>query len=298
MAASDDQRISDLLKRVHRLRLKTRGRVRELFGGAYESCFRGQGMDFDDLRLYEPGDEIRSIDWNVTARQGQPFVKQFIEERELAVYLVVDISRSGDFGSKSSSKREWISEIAALLAFSAARNQDKVALILFSSGIDLFLPPKKGSNHLLRMVREILCCEPSPGMTDLSAPLKPLIHNVPRRSLVFIISDFISHDFVRSMRTVSQRHDVIALQVTDPAEEKLPRAGRIRFHDPETGRQRIINTSKPGVMEQYAIERRAWQENLETLLKRLAVDRLTLETDRDFIPTLHAFFKGRVRNRR
>ncbi len=293
-----ERSVADLLKKMHRLRLKTRGRVRELFGGSYSSCFRGQGMDFDDFRLYEPGDEIRSIDWNVTARQGEPYVKQFIEERELAVYLALDISASGDFGSGEQSKRDWMTEVAALVAFSAVRNQDKVGLLLFSSGLDLFVPPRKGGNHLTRLLREMLVRRPKPGPTRVDAALHPLVHWVGKRSLVFLLSDFISEDFTRSLRTVSQRHDLIAIQVVDPVEETLPEVGRVRMHDPETGRQRLVATSRGELQAAYRQERGRWQEELDAKFRRLAVDKLVLRTGEDFLPKLHAFFKGRARQGR
>ena len=288
-----DQNTLALLKRMRRLRLKTRGRVAELFGGAYQSCFRGQGMDFDDFRIYEPGDEIRAIDWNVTARLGETHIRQFIEERELAVYLVFDISASGDYGSGEHSKREWMAEIAALVGFSALKNQDKLGVVLFSSKLDLFLPPKKGTRQLVRVIHELLGRKPTPGVTDLDAALRPVIHQVSRRSLVFFISDFIGENLERNLRTASQRHDVIALQIADPAETRFPKGGRVRLRDPETGEERWLNTSRAGFAEEYRQAREVWQKNLDHLFSRLGVDKLHLECGDDYLPTMHAFFKNR-----
>jgi uncharacterized protein (DUF58 family) len=291
---ADKPEIADILRKIRKIELRTRGLVRESIGGEYHSCFKGEGIDFEDFREYQPGDEVRSIDWNVTARLGTPFVKKFIEQRELTVFLAIDVSASGNYGSHGPSKRELMAEIAALLAFSALQNKDKVGLILFTDEIELFVPAKKGSSHALRLIREILYHRPMRHQTALAPPVHILQNHMRRRALVFLISDFLfPGDLATDLKTVSRQHDMIAIQVTDPAEYALPPVGRVRLEDPETGEQIEINTSSPKLRRTYAEEAARWQGELDAQFRRLAIDKISLSTDRDYLPPLHAFFKGR-----
>lgn len=288
--------ITEILKRVRKIELRTRGLVRESFGGEYHSCFKGEGIDFEDFREYQPGDEVRSIDWNVTARMGHPFVKKFTEEREMTVFICVDISASGDYGSLGPSKREMMAEVAALITFSALQNKDKVGLLLFTDEVELYLPPKKGTAHALRLIREILLFEPTGRQTSLAAPIHLLKNAVRRRALVFLLSDFLfDEDLSTDLRVVSRKHDLVAIQVSDPAELALPAVGHVRLEDPETGHQVEVNTSNPRVRLAYQAEARKWQEEIDQQFKRLAIDKIALRTDEEYLATLHGFFKRRGR---
>lgn len=286
--------ISEILRKVRKIELRTRGLVQESYGGEYRSCFKGEGIDFEDFREYQPGDEVRSIDWNVTARQGHPFVKKFAEEREMTVILAIDVSASGDYGSHGPSKRELMAEVAALLTFSALQNKDKVGLLLFTDEVELYLPAKKGMAHALRLIREVLYFEPVGHRTSLSAPVDVLTHAVRKRSLVFLLSDFLfSEDLASELRIVNRKHDLVAIQVSDPAELSLPAAGVVRLADPETGRQVEINTGKPRVREAYRTAALAWQADIDQHFKRLGIDKISLRTDQEYQPALHRFFQRR-----
>lgn len=291
---ADRTEITDILRKIRKIELRTRGLVRESIGGEYHSCFKGEGIDFEDFREYQPGDEVRSIDWNVTARMGAPFVKKFVEQRELTVFLAIDVSASGNYGSHGPSKRELMAEVAALLAFSALQNKDKVGLILFTDEIELFVPAKKGSSHALRLIREILYHRPMRHQTDLAPPVHILQNHMRRRSLVFMISDFLfPGDLSNELKTVSRQHDIVAVQVSDPAERTLPSAGRVRLEDPETGEQIEINTSSAKVRRAFSEESARWQKELDSQFRRLAIDKISLSTDQDYLPALHGFFKRR-----
>lgn len=290
---SDSAAITEVLSRVRRIELVTRGIVRESVGGEYQSTFKGQGIDFDDFREYQPGDEVRSIDWNVTARMGIPFIKKFVEERELTVFLAVDISASGNFGGVERSKRELAAEVAALFAFSAAQNQDKVGLLLFTDRVELYIPPRKGGTHNLRIIREILHFQAGGNGSDPTTAMTMLVNNLRRRSLVLILSDFIFADICHPLRTVSIKHDVVAVQISDPREEALPDAGRLRLEDPETGEQIVLDTRRKEVREAYARRWQQWQQSLEESLRALAIDRIALRTGDNYLPEIHAFFKKR-----
>lgn len=288
--------ISEILRKVRKIELRTRGLVRESFGGEYHSCFKGEGIDFEDFREYQPGDEVRTIDWNVTARMGHPFVKNFVEEREMTVFVAVDISASGRYGSHGPSKREMMAEVAALLTFSALQNKDKVGLILFTDEVELYLPPKKGTAHALRLIREILLFEPKGHRTLLNAPVHLLKNAVRKRSLVFLLSDFLFQDDLRKeLKTVGRKHDLVAIQVSDPAELSLPAVGRVRLEDPETGRQVEVNTNSAHLRHAYAAEAAKWQERVDTEFKKLSIDKISLRTDEEYLPALHGFFKRRER---
>lgn len=287
--------IKEILRRVRKIELRTRGLVRESFGGEYHSSFKGDGIDFEDFREYQPGDEVRSIDWNVTARMGHPFVKKFVEEREMTVFLCVDISASGNYGSHGPSKRELMAEVAALLAFSALQNKDKVGLILFTDDVELYLPPKKGTGHALRIIREILLFEPTGHKTSLEHPIHLLKNAVRRRSLVFLLSDFLfEEDLAADLRIVNRKHDLVAIQVSDPAELSIPAIGQVRLEDPETGQQVEINTSSHRLRSAYEQAAAQWQEEIDQQFKRLSIDKVSLRTDEEYVTALHRFFKRRT----
>ncbi len=289
----------DILKKIRRLELKTRGMVNAVFSGQYRSVFKGRGMNFEEVREYQPGDEVRTIDWNVTARfgevRGDAYVKKFTEERELTVMLVVDVSASGNFGSVHLSKRELAAEVASLLAFSAIRNNDKVGLILFSDHVELFITPKKGRLHTLRIIREILFFEPKGRGTEPGIALRHLNHVLHRRSVVFLISDFQAPDFSRELGVTARRHDLIAIPIVDPREEELPDVGLVTLEDAETGEQIEIDTSKRAV-------RKAFFENVDRLtnerlrqFRSKRIDTISLTTDEDYLPALRTFFRTRER---
>lgn len=296
----NDARLTRILKRVRRIELLTRGMVKEMLGGQYHSRFKGQGIEFDDFREYQPGDDVRFLDWNVTARMNEPFVRKYVEERELTVMLCVDVSGSGDYGSEEDSKRERAAEIAAVFAFSAVQNQDKVGLTLFSSGVEQYLPARKGAPHALRILRDILNNEPRQRGTDLKPPLDLALERIAHRALVIVVSDFLTHDraWEKSLRAVAAKHDVVAAQIMDPRELTLPHAGRVCLEDPETGEQYLVNTSSPAVREQY--ERRVTEQQaaLVGLLRRSGVERIAVRTNEDYVPALKAYFRSRKRRRR
>ncbi len=285
----------EILKKIRRLELKTKGLVETAFAGQYRSVFKGRGMNFEEVREYAPGDEVRTIDWNVTARLGDPYVKKFTEERELTVMLVVDVSASGTFGSVELSKRELSAEIACVLAFSAIRNNDKVGLILFSDHVELFIPPKKGRSHTLRLIREILYFSPAGRGTEPGEALDYLNKLVPRRAVVFLVSDVQTPDFSKSLSATSPRHDLIAIDIIDPGEEELPDVGYLTLEDAETGEQIEINTSDRSVRAAFGhiVGRRNAQ--LQAMFRRHRIDSITLRTDEDYLVPLRAFFRKRER---
>ncbi|MDQ6655287.1 MAG: DUF58 domain-containing protein [Verrucomicrobiota bacterium] len=286
---------ADILAKIRQLEIKTKGLVQTVFAGDYHSVFKGRGMNFDEVREYQPGDEIRAIDWNVTARLGTAFVKKFTEERELTVLLVVDVSASGSFGSVSQSKRELAAEVACLMAFSAIRNNDKVGLLLFTDQIELFIPPKKGRSHTLRLIREILFFEPQGRRTDAALALNYLNKVVSRRAVVFFISDFQTGDFSRELAVTGRRHDFIAVHVQDEREKALPNVGIITLEDAETGEQVEINTADRATRAHFAEAAEAKVAELKRTLHRNNIDTISLETGRDYLPGLRAFFKQRER---
>src|SRR5256886_13377516 len=243
---------SEILKKIRNLEIKTKGLVETVFAGNYHSVFKGRGMNFEDVREYQPGDDIRAIDWNVTARLGNAFVKKFTEERELTVMLIVDVSASGNFGSTTQSKRELAAEVACLLAFSAIRNNDKVGLILFTDRVELFIPPKKGRSHTLRLIREILFFEPKGRGTERALALDYLNKIVTRRAVVFFISDFQGPDFSRALAVSGRRHDFVAIHIHDEREKVLPNIGIITLEDAETGEHIEINTGDRGIRARFS----------------------------------------------
>ena len=285
----------EILKKIRGLEIKTRALVETAFAGDYHSVFKGRGMNFEDVREYQPGDEIRAIDWNVTARLGSPFVKKFTEERELTVMLIVDVSASGNFGSTSQSKRELAAEVACLLAFSAIRNNDKVGLLLFSDRLELFIPPKKGRSHTLRIIREILFFDPKGRGTDAAAALDHLNKIITRRAVVFLISDFQAPDFSRELAVTAKRHDLIAIRIQDERESILPPIGLITLEDAETGDQIEINAADSRVRAQFAQLAQTQLAETMRVLRRNRIDRIELRTGDEYLPALRSFFKQRER---
>jgi len=286
---------AEILKKIRALEIKTKGLVQTVFAGDYHSIFKGRGMNFEDVREYQPGDEIRAIDWNVTARLGTAFVKKFTEERELTVVLVVDVSASGNFGSISQSKRELAAEVACLLAFSAIRNNDKVGLLLFSDRVELFIPPKKGRSHTLRIIREILFFEPAGRGTAPALALDYLNKVVTRRAVVFFVSDFQTGDFSRELSVSGRRHDFIAVHVQDQREEMLPNVGIITLEDAETGEQIEINTADRTTRARFSALAETRRAELNRTLRRNGIDAISLRTGEDYLPALRSFFKQRER---
>ncbi len=296
----NDARLARILKRVRRIELLTRGLIKETLGGAYHSRFKGQGIEFDDFREYQPGDDVRFLDWNVTARMNDPYVRKYVEERELAVMLLVDVSGSGDYGSGEDSKRERAAEVAAVFAFSAAHNGDKVGLCLFSDRVEHYLPARKGASHTLRLIRDILDSQPQSRRTDPAPALDLALNRIPHRALVVLISDFLVTDdaWEKSLRSVAAKHDVVAARVLDPRELELPDAGRVILEDPETGEQHVLNTSSPGVRRLYQERLTTLREGLDRRLKKNGVERIDIRTDQDYAPALTAYFRGRRRRKR
>lgn len=295
----NDARLTRILKRVRRIELLTRGLIKETLGGAYHSRFKGQGIEFDDFREYQPGDDVRFLDWNVTARMNDPYVRKYIEERELTVMLLVDVSGSGDYGSGEDSKRERAAEVAAVFAFSATHNGDKVGLCLFSDRVEHYLPARKGGSHTLRIIRDILDKQASSRLTDLTPALDLALQRIPHRALVVVVSDFLTHDdkWEKSLRSLATKHDVVAAQIIDPREIELPDAGRVTLEDPETGEQYVLNTSNPNVRRQYTERLKSIRDGLAQRLKKNGIERIDVRTDQDYAPALTAYFRSRRRKK-
>ena len=287
------EEISELMSRVQTLELKAKKLVRESFAGEYHSSFKGSGLDFDDYRAYQPGDEIRFIDWNVTARTNSPYTRTFKEEREMKVYLMVDVSGSTLYGSQEKSKRLLAAEIAATLAFSAIHNNDKVGLILFADKPVKYLPPAKGRSQVLRIIREILAASPEQGHTHMTEVCKFLNRVTDKSTLVFCLSDFQDMSLERSIATTAYRHDFIALRLEDPAEINLPKVGKVALRDPETGHQVIVDTKNKTVRMTYRKLRSRFTEGMADFCKKHAIDYATFNTEEDFFPPLLKLFKAR-----
>jgi uncharacterized protein (DUF58 family) len=283
----------EILRQVKLLELRTRGLVNSLFTGEYRSVFKGQGMEFSEVREYQPGDEVRSIDWNVTARMRKPYVKRYIEERELTVMLAVDLSGSERFGTRKRFKSELASELAAVLAMSAIRNNDRVGAVLFSDRIEHVVPPRKGRRHALRLMRDLLAFEPEGTGTDLAAALDYTGKLLAHKAIIFVVSDFQSPDLEHSLKLLAQRHDVVAVTVDDPSEHQLPDIGQARFVDPETGQTLDVNTSDPEVRARFAAAVAEEVDARRRLLRRLAIDEIPLHTDGGVVDPLIKFFRTR-----
>jgi len=292
-----------IMKKMRQLEVRTRRKVTDTLAGQYQSVFKGRGLDFDEVREYVGGDEIRSIDWNVTARAGRPFVKKFTEERELTILLVVDVSASGNFGSAAQSKRELAAEMASVLAFSAIKNNDKVGLILYSDGIEEYIPPKKGRRHVMRVVREILFFEQKGLGTDTVKALDFANHILHRRAIVFLVSDFQSSgdpdkalaDLRRAMRQTNRRHDLIALHIEDAREKSLPDVGMLALEDAETGEVIELDTTDAQVRSLFEKEVAERRQTIRHGIRSEAVDVLELDTATPYLPALQRFFKNRER---
>lgn len=299
----DGERLRAIMEKVRRIDLRTRRLVDEQLAGHYHSVFRGRGIDFDSVREYVPGDEVRTIDWNVTARAGRPFVKQFREERELVVWLLVDVSASGDFGSGATTKRELAAELACVLALSAVRNNDKVGLLMFTDRIEVRVPPAKGRRHAMRVVREILACRPQGRGTDLAGALECVGRDALRRAVVFLLSDFELPDddgvtlakLERAARPVGARHDVVAFEVRDPHERELPALGLVTVEDAESGEVVTIDTGRRRVRERFAALATRRDADMRRALRRLRIETLPLDTNRPYLPALLGFFEARER---
>ncbi len=288
----------EMLARVRRLQIRARRLVRRLFLGEYHSVFRGRGIEFSEVREYTPGDEVRTIDWNVTARMGTPYVKKFVEERELVLYLLVDVSASSGFSSTPATKRELAAELAALLAFAAEANNDKAGLIAFSDEVELYLPPKKGLQHVLRLARELIYLRPRGRGTDLGAALDYLMRVAKRPGVVFLISDFHARGYEPALRLAAQKHDVSAISLSDPRELELPRVGLINLKDPETGDELLIDTDDGEERRRFSAAAAAAAAERRRLLASLGVDEVAIRTDRSYIEPLMAFFRSRAGRRR
>jgi uncharacterized protein (DUF58 family) len=318
----------DVLRQVRLIELRTRGTVNSLFSGEYHSAFKGQGMEFAEVRAYEPGDDVRTIDWNVTARMGHPYVKKHVEERELTVMLLVDLSGSEQFGTRGRLKAELAAELAAVLALSAIRNNDRVGLLIFTDRVEHVVPPKKGRRHVLRLIRDLLAFRPAGRRTDIATALDYAARMLRHRSILFVLSDFqvqredVSRDdldsaddrqtgaerdrdrdgepssfdrFHRTLKLVSNRHDVVAARLVDAAEEALPAAGLLVLRDPETGQEVVLDTHRADIRRRYDARADAEERALRTVFRRLAVDEIELRTDESYVRPLLAFFRARER---
>lgn len=288
---------SELFKKVRKIEIKTRGLSHHIFSGQYHSVFKGRGMAFSEVREYQHGDDIRSIDWNVTARFNHPYVKVFDEERELTVMLLIDVSSSNQFGTRKTIKQEVITEIAAVLAFSAIQNNDKVGVIFFSNTVEKFIPPKKGTSHILRIIRELIEFRPRQEGTSLTEPLRFLTNAIKKRCTAFLVSDFLDRGFLDAIRIANKKHDVIALRIADDREAELPDVGLVRGRDAETGRQMWIDTSDRSVRRQYENWYKSHQDYLADTFIRSGVDSTRITTDGDYIKPLLALFKKRSARR-
>ena len=287
----------EILKKVRTIEIKTRGLVNEVFSGEYHSAFKGRGMEFAEVREYQYGDEIRKIDWNVSARARKTFIKTFEEERELTVLLVVDISPSSQFGAKGRIKGEIAVELAAIVAFSAIKNNDKVGLILFTDDVELYIPPRKGKQHVMRIIRELLYFEPKGHGTNIGAAIDFLSHVTKRKATCFLISDFFSDDYHKSLQVANKRHDLVAINVRDPRESNLPNIGLIEFEDSETGEIILVDTSDSSFQQNFTTSNLADDEKQAQKFKQMKIDLITIETDKSYIEPITAFFKKREKKK-
>jgi uncharacterized protein (DUF58 family) len=285
----------ELLKRIRQIEIHSRRLVNDLFLGEYLAVFRGRGMEFSEVREYLPGDDVRTIDWNVTARLGDPYVKKYVEERELNVAIAVDVSASELFGTVTQTKRELATEIAALIGFSAVASNDKVGLVAFSSEIERFVPPGKGARHVLRLLRELLYLNPAHSGTSLAIALDYVSHVLKRRSTVFLVSDFLDQGYEAILRVAARRHEIVAISLTDPRELELPSVGLIELEDAETGERVLVDSSDPRMRRRYrehAVHQRQYRDRL---LASLSIDHIAIRTDRSYIEPLIVFFRNRAR---
>jgi len=285
----------EVLRKIRRIEITTSKLVTDFLSGQYESVFKGRGIEFDEVREYQPGDEIRTIDWNVTARMGHPFVKKFVEERQLTVMILLDASSSSSFGTTKRYKKELAAEVSAVLAFAAIQNNDRVGLIIFTDRIEKFVPPRKGLHHVLRVVREALYFNPKGKGTDIASALRYLDSVVSRRAVTFIISDFFAKDFKKPLSIANKRHDVVAITIADPRESELPNAGIVELVDAETGRSFTIDTSSEKVRAEYLKKSSAMHKERSEIFGSVGVDHIDISTDKSYIEAFIKFFKMRKR---
>jgi uncharacterized protein (DUF58 family) len=288
----------EVLQKVRRIEIRTRSIVESILSGEYQSVFKGRGMEFSEVRTYAEGDDIRSIDWNVTARMGQPYVKKHVEERELTVMLVVDASSSGSFGSVSRFKDEVAVELCALLAFSAIKNNDRVGLIIFTSDVEKYIPPKKGKNHVLRVIRELLYFRPVKRGTDIGAAVGYLNRVLTKKSVVFLVSDFCASGYEVPIRVASRRHDFVAVSITDPREKELPDVGLIELSDPETGSALLVDSRDKALRNSFARESERRGRELAAFFRSNGIDQIPISTEADYVDPLVKFFRKREKRNR
>lgn len=291
---NDRDATRELLRKVRKIEIHTRRMVNDLFSGEYHSSFRGQGMEFDEVREYQPGDDIRFIDWNVTARTGIPFIKKFKEEREMTVLLVIDASSSLRFGSGDQTKAEQTVEMAAVLAFSAIANQDKVGLLFFTNQVEKHFAPQKGRGHVLRLIRELLAFRPEQSGSDLSMALEHVVRTQKRRAVVFVISDFMAEGYEHALSICGRKHDTIAVQMSDPREEIPVSTGLVRFADVETGEEHWVDTDHPGWAKHVKEDAARFEEETRSIMRRCNTDRIKLVAGESFVLSLGQFFKRRA----
>jgi uncharacterized protein (DUF58 family) len=283
----------EILKKIRKLEIQTKGIVNTLFGGEYQSAFKGRGMEFSEVRAYTYGDDIRQIDWNVTARTGDPFIKVFEEEREQTLMLCIDISQSGTFGSHSQSKMELAIEICAVLAFSAIKNSDKVGMILFSDQIEKVVPPKKGRTHVLRLIRELYTTEPKGSGTDIADALSYINRLLDRRAIVVLASDFQDHNFEKQLRITNQKHDLVSIIINDYLEDELPDIGLVNIRDAETGAEQMLDTSSAKVRKAYQKRRQERKAQILDKMLKMKIDAVEVQTNESYVQPLMNFFKRR-----
>ena len=283
----------EILRKVRRIEITTSKLVTDMLSGQYESVFKGRGIEFDEVREYQPGDEIRSIDWNVTARMGHPFIKKFVEERQLTVMILLDVSASSYFGTAKRLKSELAAEISAVLAFAAIQNKDRIGLVIFTDRIEKFIPPRKGLSHVLRVIREALYFKPKGKGTDIAAALRYLDGVTARRVVTFIISDFFAKDYKKALALANKRHDVIAITITDPREIDLPNVGLLELQDAETGSVFLIDTSNEAIREKYSRRSRELIAERDKVFNSVSMDHIGIRTDRPYIDEFIKFFKKR-----
>lgn len=287
----------ELQHKIRHIQIMARKAVTDILAGEYHSVFKGRGMEFDEVREYQPGDDIRTIDWNVTARTGIPHIKRYVEERELTVLLMVDLSGSGQFGSIAKTKNEVAAELCGLLAFSAIRNNDKTGLLIFTDRIELYIPPRKGTRHVLRLIREVLSFKPQGKRTDINLALAHIARLFKKKAVLFLISDFRAADFKDSIRAAGKRHDIIAISITDPAELHLPKAGLVEINDNETGERLLIDSSSRHVRQNFSRISTMQRDQLAALLKKQAIDHIPILTNENYVGNLVQFFKSRERRK-
>lgn len=284
----------ELLRQIRRIEIRTNRMVNDVLAGEYHSVFKGQGVEFEEVREYQHGDDIRTIDWNVTARMGEPFVKRYREERELTVMLLVDASSSSIFGTAEKMKGELAVELSAVLAFSAIKNNDRVGLLLFTDHVEKFIPPKKGKKHVLRLIRELLLFEPTGGQTDIKEALDFMGNLLTRKSVVFLLSDFMSSDYIEALRITNKKHDLITISITDPREIELPPIGFLELEDAETGEIVIIDTYDKGIRKRFTDSAHEEIDRLTQEFKRMQIDHVPVRTDQSYIDPLVRFFHLRA----